>query len=145
MQSHDTNDRHGTLRGRPDHGDMITFTATLPRWPLLTRLWGRNALVRKTDWIESVVFVLAVAVSLLTVPVALALGTAAYDARHESYGSAAVEAVAISASVLVGVVSTMAAVVVITRGLCNRIRSAQWQRSLDSLVDHGDGQPRRQP
>ncbi|BBY81258.1 hypothetical protein MPUL_24160 [Mycolicibacterium pulveris] len=60
-------------------------------------------------------------------------------------GSAAVEAVAICASVLVGVVSAMAAVVVITRGLCNRIRSAQWQHALDSLVDHGDGQPRRQP
>ncbi|MCV7221780.1 hypothetical protein [Mycolicibacterium elephantis] len=101
--------------------------------------------MRTTDRIESVVLVLAVVISLLTVPVALALGTATYDARHESYGSAAVEAVAICASVLVGVVSAMAAVVVITRGLCNRIRSAQWQHALDSLVDHGDGQPRRQP
>lgn len=145
MQSPGTNDRHDTLYGRADQGDMITFTAGLPRWPVLMRLWGRNALVRTTDRVESMVLVLAVAISLFTVPIALALGTATYDASHERYATAAVEAVTIAASVLVGVVATAAALFIMTRTVCNRIRSAQWQRALDTLVEHGDGRPRSRP
>lgn len=62
---------------------MDTFTVRLPRWPVVLRLAKRNPLVRTTDRIEALVLVLAVVVSLLAIPIAAAVGTAVYDARHE--------------------------------------------------------------
>lgn len=61
---------------------MDTFTMRLPRWPVLLRLGGRDPLVRATDRIEALVFVLAVVVSLLAIPITAAIGTAVYDSRH---------------------------------------------------------------
>jgi beta-lactamase regulating signal transducer with metallopeptidase domain len=64
---------------------MDTFTVGLPRWPVLLRLAGRDPLVRTTDRIEALVFVLAVVVALLAAPIAAAVGTAVYDSRRHIY------------------------------------------------------------
>lgn len=68
---------------------MDTFTVRLPRWPVLLRLAGRDPLVRATDRIEALVFVLAVAVSLLAVPITAAIGTAVYDSSRHIYAEQA--------------------------------------------------------
>jgi hypothetical protein len=68
---------------------MDTFTVRLPRWPVLLRLAGRDPLVRTTDRIEALVFVLAVAVSLLAAPIAAAVGTAVYDSSRHIYAEQA--------------------------------------------------------
>jgi hypothetical protein len=68
---------------------MDTFTVRLPRWPVLLRLAGRDPLVRVTDRIEALVFVLAVVVSLLAVPITAAIGTAVYDSSRHIYAEQA--------------------------------------------------------
>src|SRR6476661_9237263 len=68
---------------------MDTFALHLPRWPAVVRLLGRGPLVRATDRIESLVVVLAVVVSLVTIPIAAAVGTAAYDSRRAGYAEQA--------------------------------------------------------
>ena len=68
---------------------MDTFTLRLPRWPVLLRLLGRDPLVRNTDRIQALVFVLAVAVPLLAAPIAAAVGTAVYDSSRHIYAEQA--------------------------------------------------------
>ena len=68
---------------------MDTFTVRLPRWPVLLRLAGRDPLVRTIDRIEALVLVLAVAVLLLAIPIAAALGTAVYDSSRHIYAEQA--------------------------------------------------------
>ena len=63
---------------------METFTLNPRRWWIL-RLLGRNPLLRTADRIEALVIVSAAVVSLLAIPVAGAVGTATYDARHSLY------------------------------------------------------------
>ncbi|ORB75342.1 hypothetical protein BST44_05655 [Mycobacterium scrofulaceum] len=63
---------------------METFTVPLPR-TLFARLFGRNPLVRASDRLEAVLLVLAVAVSLLTVPIAAAVGTAVHESRSRAH------------------------------------------------------------
>ncbi|MGV0791413.1 hypothetical protein [Mycolicibacterium sp. XJ1819] len=141
MQSHGAKDQR-TVDGWADDGATTTFSVRLPRWPLLIRLWGRNPLVRTTDRIEALTTVLAIVVALITVPVALAVGTAVHDLRSDLYAAqeptrAAVEAVTASVSIW-GVAAGVATVLMlITRSVCNRIRCARWQRGLDSLVGQG--------
>jgi hypothetical protein len=68
---------------------MDTFTVRLPRWPILLRLRGRDPLVRATDRIEALVFVVVVVVSLLAAPIAAAIGTAVYDTSRRAYAEQA--------------------------------------------------------
>jgi beta-lactamase regulating signal transducer with metallopeptidase domain len=89
MNSHGRHDRRGTAHRRADKAAMDTFTARLPRWPILLRLAGRDPLVRTTDRIEALVVVLAVVVSLLAIPIAAAVGTAVYDSRRQAYAEQA--------------------------------------------------------
>lgn len=58
---------------------------TIPRWLLAQRLFGRNPLVRVSDRVEALVSVLAVVLSLLTLPIAAAVGTAVYESRSNLY------------------------------------------------------------
>ena len=51
----------------------------------MLRLRGRDPLVRATDRIEALVFVLVVVVSLLAVPITAAVGTAVYDSSRRVY------------------------------------------------------------
>jgi hypothetical protein len=82
-------DYRGLTGHQPDHdAAMDTFTVRLPRWRLV-RLIGRNPLIRVSDRIEAVVLVLAVALSLLAVPVAAAVGTAVHDTRQRVYAEQA--------------------------------------------------------
>ncbi|OBB65860.1 hypothetical protein [Mycobacterium sp. 852014-50255_SCH5639931] len=67
-----------------DHAVLETFTVPLPR-RLFTRLLGRNPLVRASDRVEALLVVLAVAVSLFTVPVAATVGTAVHESRSRVY------------------------------------------------------------
>lgn len=53
------------------------------------RLAGRDPLVRTTDRIEALVFVLAVVVSLLAAPITAAVGTAVYDSNRHLYAEQA--------------------------------------------------------
>lgn len=73
-----------TARRRGDGAALETFTVPLPR-TLLARLFSRNPLVRASDRLEAVLLVLAVAVSLLTVPIAAAVGTAVHESRSGAY------------------------------------------------------------
>ncbi len=59
------------------------FVARLPKWSIA--LFGRNPLVRTSDWVEAVVVVLTVFVSLLAVPIACAVGTAVHDSHQQFY------------------------------------------------------------
>ncbi|OBK34700.1 hypothetical protein A5659_20880 [Mycobacterium sp. 1165196.3] len=70
---------------RPDDdAAMETFTLPVPR-RLLARLFGRNPLIRKTDRVEALILVLAVAVSLVAVPIGAAVGTVVHDSRSRLY------------------------------------------------------------
>lgn len=82
-------DHRVTGHGIADQAGMDTFTLRWPRWLLLLRLFGRSPLVRKSDRIEALVFVLAVMVSLLAAPVAAAVGTAVHDSRRHVYAEQA--------------------------------------------------------
>jgi beta-lactamase regulating signal transducer with metallopeptidase domain len=89
MKPHRPHDEHGTTHWRADEAAMDTFTLRLPRWPILLRLLGRDPLVRTTDRIEALVFVLAVVVSLLAAPISAAVGTAVYDSSRHIYAEQA--------------------------------------------------------
>ncbi|OBL07756.1 hypothetical protein A5646_13280 [Mycobacterium sp. 1245499.0] len=70
---------------RPDDdAAMETFTLPVPR-RLLARLFGRNPLIRKTDRVEALILVLAVAMSLIAVPIGAAVGTVVHDSRSRLY------------------------------------------------------------
>lgn len=83
---------------RPDHlrpaGDpdddaaMESFTLPLPR-RLSSRLFGRNPLIRASDRVEALILVLAVAISLVAVPIGAAVGTAVHDSRSRVYAEQA--------------------------------------------------------
>jgi hypothetical protein len=89
MKAHGPHDRRGTAHWRADKSAMDTFSVCLPRWPILLRLRGRNPLVRTTDRIEALVFVVVVVVSLLAAPIAAAIGTAVYDTSRRAYAEQA--------------------------------------------------------
>lgn len=63
--------------GDPDDGAaMESFTVpTLPR-RLSSRLFGRNPLIRASDRVEALTLVLAIAISLVAIPIGAAVGTA---------------------------------------------------------------------
>ena len=89
MKPHRPHDEHGTTHWRADEAATDTFTVRLPRWPILLRLLGRDPLVRTTDRIEALVFVLAVVVALLAAPITAAAGTAVYDSSRHIYAEQA--------------------------------------------------------
>jgi hypothetical protein len=89
MKPHGPHDQRGTAHWRADRTEMDTFTVRLPRWPILLRLRGRDPLVRTTDRIEALVFVVVVVVSLLAAPIAAAVGTAVYDTSRRAYAEQA--------------------------------------------------------
>ena len=89
MNPHRPPDQRGAIRGRADEAAVDAFTLRLPRWPILLRLLGRDPLVRTTDRIEALVFVLAVVVSLLAAPITAAVGTAVYDSSRHIYAEQA--------------------------------------------------------
>jgi len=89
MNPHRPHDQRGTIHWRADEAAMDTFTLRLPRWPILLRLLGRVPLVRTTDRIEALVFVLAVAVTLFAAPITAAVGTAVYDSSRHVYAEQA--------------------------------------------------------
>ena len=78
-------DHHPVADRRPDDDTALeTFTVPLPR-RLFVRLLGRNPLVRATDRVEALILVLAVAISLIAVPISAAVGTVVHDSRSRSY------------------------------------------------------------
>lgn len=143
MQRRGGHDQRRTAVQRTDEQEWATFTLRLPRLPVLVRLRGRDPLVRSVDRVEAVILTVAVTVSLITVPVAGAVGTALFDSRRAA-SHAAVEAVTAGSLVLLAVVAAAATVLLVTRAVCNRIRSTRWQRGFDSLVDGREGQSRTQ-
>lgn len=78
---------------------MATFTVPLPR-RLFGRLFGRNPLIRASDRVEALILVVAVAVSLLTVPIAAAVGTAIHDSRSRLYAEQAKTRHTVTATVI---------------------------------------------
>ncbi len=75
---------HPMTRPTHDRTALETFTLPLPR-RLVARLFSRNPLIRASDRLEALLLVLAVAVSLLTVPIAAAVGTAVHESRSRVY------------------------------------------------------------
>jgi hypothetical protein len=65
---------------------MQWLTVAWWRWRL-AQILGRNPLVRTSDRIEVAFMALAVAVSLATMPVAGAVGTAVHDAQSRAYAA----------------------------------------------------------
>ncbi|OBK77114.1 hypothetical protein [Mycobacterium sp. 1164985.4] len=143
MQRQGGHDQRRTAVQRADEQEWATFTLRLPRLPVLVRLKGRDPLVRSVDRVEALILTLTLAVSLIAVPIAGAVGTALFDSKRARAG-AAVEAVTAGSLVLLAVLAAAAAVLLVTRAACNRIRSVRWQRGLDSLVDGCEGQSRTQ-
>jgi uncharacterized protein HemX len=63
---------------------MSTFTLDPRRWwPMC--VFGRNPLIRAVDRLEVLMIVVAFVLSLIAIPIAGALGTAVYGARHQLY------------------------------------------------------------
>jgi hypothetical protein len=60
--------------------NMESFTVPLPR-RMSSRLFGRNPLIRASDRVEALVLVLAIAISLVAVPIGAAVGTAVHESR----------------------------------------------------------------
>lgn len=115
---------------------MTTFRLGLPSWPVFTFLRGGDPMVRRTDRVEAVVLLLAAFVSVAAVPIALAVSTAVYD------GSGAVFGAVIAGGLLWAFVAGAAiSLFLVTRALCNQVRSANWEHGLERLVN-GEGQPR---
>ena len=84
---------------RPDGGAaMDTFTVGFPRW--LAVLFSRNPLIRLSDRIEVLALVLVVVVSLLSVPIGAAVGTAVYDSRSRVYAEQAKTRTTVTATVI---------------------------------------------
>jgi hypothetical protein len=80
-----------SLLVNPHHGARLTkegfmqwLTVAWWRWRL-TQAGGRNALVRTSDRVEVAVMALAVAVLLVAMPVAGAIGTAVHDSHARTY------------------------------------------------------------
>jgi hypothetical protein len=82
-------DQRRTADRRTAEGAITTFAVRIPRWPALMWLRGRCPLVRTTDRIEALVLVLAVVISLVTLPIAGAVGTAVIDSRRDLYAEQA--------------------------------------------------------
>lgn len=90
--------KHSMSTKRPDHlgptefpdedTAMQSFTVPLPR-KLAARLFGRNPLIRASDRMEALVLVLAVAVSLLAVPIGATVGTAVHESRSRLHAEQA--------------------------------------------------------
>ncbi|BBZ14150.1 Rv1733c family protein [Mycobacterium branderi] len=68
--------------------DDDAFAVRLPRWRVLLLL-GRSPLLRGSDRIEGLVLVLAIAIAVLGIPVAAAVGTVVHDARQQVYAEQA--------------------------------------------------------
>jgi hypothetical protein len=63
---------------------MDTFTLD-PRCWLIIRIFGRNPLLRRTDRLEALAMLVALAVSLIAIPLAAAVGIAVYDVRDSRF------------------------------------------------------------
>jgi hypothetical protein len=81
VRPHGSGHRGETASGWADDPAITTFTLRIPRWAVLTRLRGRDPLVRKVDRIEALIFALAVVAAVLAVPLVGAIGTEVHDAR----------------------------------------------------------------
>jgi hypothetical protein len=98
MRPRGPHDQHG-IAWRTEDPVMDTFIVRLPRWPTLLRLLGRDPLVRTIDRVEALMLVLAVVVSLLSAPIAAAVGTAVYDSNRDLYAEQARNRHAVAATV----------------------------------------------
>jgi len=78
-------------RRSDDEVVMDTFTA---------RLFGRNTLTRTSDRVQAMLFVFAVVVSLISVPIAAAVGTAVHDSRSRVYAQQAEKYRTVTATVI---------------------------------------------
>jgi hypothetical protein len=145
VRPHSGRDQHSSTVRWTGGDEWTTFTVDLARWPLFLRLRGSHPLVRAVDRIEAAVLTAAVALALIALPIAGAVGTAVYGAPAAGYDSAPVGAVAAGLLVWAGVIATATAGFMVTHGLCNRSRRARWESGLDTLADHGGGPARQQP
>lgn len=84
MSSSDPDHQPSADRRSDDAAAMEIFTVPLAR-RLFGRLFGRNPLIRTTDRVEALILVLAVAASLIAIPVSAAVGTAVHDSRSRLY------------------------------------------------------------
>ncbi|EHI14133.1 hypothetical protein [Mycolicibacterium thermoresistibile] len=108
---------------------MTGFVIRPPRPPVLTRLYGRNPLLRPIDRVEATIMTLTVVLSVIGLPFALAVTS------EQVRADTAPAAAAVAAAVMAGVAVTAAAMCGVTRVVCDRIRTARWEHGLDSLED----------
>lgn len=78
---------------------MQTFTLNPARYRTV-RAFGRNPLVRASDRIQAMALVLTIAIALIALPVAGALGTSVYDQRSREYAEQALTRHKVTATVL---------------------------------------------
>lgn len=80
------------------------------RWPLLLSLRSQDPLVRATDRIEALVLVFAIVISLVTLPIAGAVGTALYDANRAAYSGQSDASTPVTATITASTPASEAAV-----------------------------------
>lgn len=85
---------------------MESFTLD-PRCWRIARIFGRNPLLRRSDRLEAIVAVIAVAASLVAIPVAGIAGTVVYGALHSKYLQEASERHGVVATVAATGINTM--------------------------------------
>jgi len=81
------------------------FPGPGPGW--ITRLFGRNPLVRNSDRIEALMLILGIALVLVTAPIAGAVGTAVYSSRAAVYEQQVRTRHTVAATVLADSTSTV--------------------------------------
>lgn len=79
--------------------DPQPFTVRLPP-KMFAWLFGRNTLMRTSDRLEAAILVFVVAVSLIAVPIAAAVGTAVHDSRSRVYAAQAAKYRTVTATVI---------------------------------------------
>lgn len=116
---------------------METFTLD-PRCWRITRVFGRNPLLRRTDRVEALIMVVALAVSLIAVPVAGVVGAVTYGhavGPPAPNGLTAAEAGAVAVVTALAVPVAMWALVAVARARLDRARDALWERDIEFLAE----------
>jgi hypothetical protein len=133
---------------------MENFLIRPSTWPVL-RFFSRSPLMRTTDRVEAAVAALAVLLVAIAAVCAGVIGTMIHDTETQNYreqartrhvlvaravdDSAAMDALSVAVVGWLVVALAVAQVVAAVRAHLKRMRDAQWEREIRSLVEDDGG------